>query len=453
MREARDRLQVSQAAVCEQQEKCNKIQHKLQGCEDHLTQCQIQLEASQTEASAAKADLGNAHQHMQEKDLLIHQHNAQLAEKEQILKEMADKIIQLEAEAAKNSNHDEHVQKLQTELQKQESRLLQVNKERLSLVGERARLQAQLASATTQARLLQDNQQGVEEVNEEHISLVHPLDSEQVTVTTLQQERQQLLTDKEHLEKKVQVLQEEVACLQAKTEHLTSRQAHVAQQTHTEKRDVIELYNSSEVQSKAKDLKAGEEHISLLQQLDIERFTVATLQHERQQLLTNKEHLEKELQVLQEEVASLRAKTEHLMSCQAYAAQQAEAEKRDMAEFRDDYAKLQSESSELRYKAKNLEAEVTVLREKQRTVEDAQLCLCEQKTLLKQLTAQLESERCLTTNLQQQLEAFRASTSPSTSHCDDCKYTTISFAHLESRIFFLCFMFLCSGFYTYYITA
>ncbi|XP_071517453.1 uncharacterized protein [Panulirus ornatus] len=419
MREARDRLQVSQVAVCEQQEKCNKIQHKLQECEGLLTQCQVQLEASQTEASGAKVDLGNAQQVMQEKDLLIHEQSEQLTEKEQLLKEMEDKISQLERDAAKNPNRDEHVRKLQTELQKQESRLLQVNKERLSLVGERARLQAQLASASTQARLLQNDQQDVEEVGEERTSLFNQIDSEQVTVASLQQERQQLFTDKDQLEKKVQVLQEEVSCLQAKTEHLTSRQAHAAQQTRAEKRDTIELCKSSEKHYKTKEAEADEEHITLLQQLEAEKSIVATLQQERQQILTDKEHLEKKLQVLQEEVASLQAKIKHLISCQAHATQQVETEKRDMAELRNNNAQLQCELSELRSKAKNLEAEVTILREKQTTVDDAQLCLNEQKTLLKQLTAQLESERCLTTNLQRQLEAFRASTSPSTSHYDD----------------------------------
>ncbi|KAG7167934.1 CDK5 regulatory subunit-associated protein 2-like [Homarus americanus] len=323
MREARDRLQGSQEAVREQQEKYSKIELKLQECEGHLAHCQVQLEASQTEASAAKADLCKAHQLLQEKESLIKERDAQLAEKEQSIRELVDKSDQLEKDAANNPDNDEQLQKLQLELQKQESRLLQVNKERLSLVGERACLQAQLASASTHARLLQDVE------------------------------------------------------------------------------------------------GAGEEHISVLQQLEAERATVVTLQQERKQLLTDKEHFEKEMQVLQEEVASLRARVEHLMSRQAHVAQQADSEKKNTRELRNEHTALQRDHSELQCKAQNFEVELRNLREKQKTSEDSQQCISEQTTLVKQLTAELESERCLTSNLQLQLEVVRGSTSPTTSQCDD----------------------------------
>ncbi|XP_069943390.1 putative leucine-rich repeat-containing protein DDB_G0290503 isoform X1 [Cherax quadricarinatus] len=327
MRDARDRLQGSQESVREQQEKYNKIQLKLQDCESRLTQCYSELEASQTEASAVQADLCNAHKLMQTKDLLVQERDAQLAEREQIIKDMSDQISQLKKDAAKIPDQDKHVQKLQLELQKQESRLLQVNKERLSLVGERACLQAQLASASTQARLLQDGNHEVEGV--------------------------------------------------------------------------------------------GEECISLLQQLDVERATVSTLQQERQQLLSDKEHLEKEMQILKEEAASLQTKIDHLMSHQAYVAEQAAVENKDMAELRNEYTLLQCNNSELRSKAQNLEVELRELTEKQKTTEDAQLYLSEEKRLVKQLTAQLDSERCLTANLQLQLKALRRSTSPATSQGDE----------------------------------
>ncbi|XP_045592510.2 putative leucine-rich repeat-containing protein DDB_G0290503 isoform X3 [Procambarus clarkii] len=327
MREARDRLQGSQESVREQQEKYNNIQFKLQECEGRLTQCYIQLEAAQTESLAVKSDLSNAHQLLQERGLLLQERDSQLAERQQTMNEMALKIIQLEKDAVKNPDLDEHLQKLQSELQKQEMRLLQVNKERLSLVGERACLQAQLASASTHARLLQDGKQDVDGV--------------------------------------------------------------------------------------------GEERITLLQQLDVERTTVSNLHKERQQLLTDKERLEKEMQVLQEEVAGLRAKIEHLTSHQDYAGQQADREKRNLTELQNEYTTLQRNRNELHLKAQNLEIQLQVMTEKHKTAEDAQLCLIEQKSLVKQLTAQLDSERCLTANLQLQLKTLRSSTSPTTSQGDD----------------------------------
>ncbi|XP_063888747.1 myosin-10-like isoform X1 [Scylla paramamosain] len=194
-REAREKLQASQTALQKQEERCQQLNYKLQESEALVKQQQQQLEASQQQASAAS-------QTLQEKESALKEQAALLIEREQEVRQLQSQVVQLQEEVARNG-------RLQEELQKQEARLLEVNKERLSLVGERARLQAQLASASTQARF-----------QEPHASLLQQLETEQCTVSTLQKEREKLVVDKEALEKGTEVLREEVAALQAKITHL-----------------------------------------------------------------------------------------------------------------------------------------------------------------------------------------------------------------------------------------
>ncbi|KAG0718436.1 hypothetical protein GWK47_007667 [Chionoecetes opilio] len=206
-REAREKLQASQITLREQEERCQQLHHKLQQCEAQLTQQQQQLEASQQQATAAS--IATSHT-LQEKESAVKEQAVQLREREQEVKQLQGKVVQLQEEVSK-------VGRMQEELQVQEARLLEVNKERLTLVGERAKLQAQLVSASAQARLQEPN-----------TSLLQELKAGRCTVATLQKEREVLVVDKEALEKGSQVLRDEVASLQATVTHLKARHTHAA---------------------------------------------------------------------------------------------------------------------------------------------------------------------------------------------------------------------------------
>ncbi|XP_064077221.1 uncharacterized protein LOC135194935 [Macrobrachium nipponense] len=197
VRDARDRLQGSQEIIHEQQEQCNRLQQRVQGYEVQVTELHQQLEDTRKDAAVAKLDLSNAQQIIKERDSVIQQCNSQISENEQIIKEYIEKVFTLERTIAKNPDNDSRVKELELELQKQEARLLQVNKERLSLVGERASLQAKLASVSTQARLLQDDQQDDEGVDKERLSL-------HITVTSLQEELQKLESENQELKRQLE---------------------------------------------------------------------------------------------------------------------------------------------------------------------------------------------------------------------------------------------------------
>ncbi|XP_050729191.1 rootletin-like isoform X3 [Eriocheir sinensis] len=204
-REAREKLQASQTAMKEQEEKCQQLSHKLQQSEAQLAQQQQQLEAAHQQTSAAQQEASQA---LQGKEVALKEQAAQLTEREEEVKQLQGQVTQLQEQVTT-------VGKLQEKLQRQETRLLEVNKERMSLVGERARLQAQLASASTQARL-----------QESHTSVLQQLEAERSTVATLQKEREYLVSEKERLEKGTEVLREEVANLQAKITYLRARHSH-----------------------------------------------------------------------------------------------------------------------------------------------------------------------------------------------------------------------------------
>ncbi|XP_069972731.1 centrosome-associated protein CEP250 isoform X3 [Penaeus vannamei] len=347
VREARDRLQCTQEALRAQQDLTNGVQQKCQDYERSLEKCKARLENSEAELKTTRAELTKAQQVVQEKEALIldqekllHQKDSQLSENEQIIVEIGEKIKYLEKNATESQENDVRVQELQTAMQKQETRLLEVNKERLSLVGERARLQAQLASMATQARLLKDDKQEIEEVDSERVSLL-------------------------------------------------------------------------------KQLEAGQ-------------TAAMAMYHEKQQLLKSKEHLEKEVMILQEEIASLRAKANHLAAREAHAAHISDSEQRGMNELRTAHTKLQQAYRNLQEYNQKLGQELSALKERKKVSEQAEARTVESERLVKQLTAQLESERCLTTNLQLQLDALRSKASPASSHNDSVVPNASDLASPES---------------------
>ncbi|XP_068210266.1 CDK5 regulatory subunit-associated protein 2-like isoform X2 [Palaemon carinicauda] len=197
VRDARDRFQGSQEIIHEQQEQFNKLQLTVQSYESQVTELHQQLEDTRKETAFAKLDLGNAQQIIKEKDNILQQCNSQITENEQIIKEYIEKVFSLERAMAKNPDSDSKVKELELELQNQEARLLHVNKERLSLVGERASLQAKLASVSTQARLLQDDQQDDDSIDKEKLSL-------HGTVTALQEEVQKLESENQELKRQLE---------------------------------------------------------------------------------------------------------------------------------------------------------------------------------------------------------------------------------------------------------
>ena len=214
MRDARDRLQSSQEVIHEQQDQYSRLQQKVQDYEGQIKLLMQQLDATRKDAAEAAADLTSSHHIIKEKDLLIQQYISQLQDKEHTLQGYIEKVYSLERNIAKNPDTDTRVKELEAELQNQESRLLQVNKERLSLVGERASLQAKLASISTQARLLQDDQQEDEAVDQERLSL-------HVTVASLQEEVQKL--ERENIE-----LKEEIEKYHEKTDLMKSSQTNTS---------------------------------------------------------------------------------------------------------------------------------------------------------------------------------------------------------------------------------
>lgn len=274
VRDARDRLQASQEMIRDQQEQYSRLQQKIQGYEGQLTQYHQQLEASQKEATATMVDLNDAHQLIHEKDSLILERDAQLSEKEQVIQEYIEKVTHLErnAAAAKNPDNDNRIKELEAALQSQEVRLLQMNKERLSLVGERASLQAKLASVSTQARLLQDDQREDEVVDKEQASL-------HVTVNSLQEELRKL-------EKENQELKEEVEKFRRKADFLKGCQTKATLQSDLEQ-DKLRLQNAyTSLQHVFEDLqstsKQQEEELSALREKqNLEEATKACLSEQK----------------------------------------------------------------------------------------------------------------------------------------------------------------------------
>ncbi|KAK7019743.1 hypothetical protein SK128_019803 [Halocaridina rubra] len=218
VRDVRDRLQDSQELIHEQQDQLSRLQQKLQRCETELKQCYQQLENSQEEAAATRVDLKNARHIIQEKDLSRRELETQLLEKEHIIKEYFEKISILEMNAEKYPKNDTKVKELEATLENQEVQLLQVNKERLALVSERASLRAKLASVSTQARLLKNSQQVDESADKEQTSL-H-------SVSAIQDELQRL-------EKENQTLKKKVDKLSMKPDYQRDRQANTSLQTDT----------------------------------------------------------------------------------------------------------------------------------------------------------------------------------------------------------------------------
>lgn len=264
-REAREKLQASQTAMQEQEERCQQLNQKVQQCEAELTLQQQQLQASQQQASHS----------LQEKESTIKEQAALLTEREQEVRQLQSLVAKLQEEVVE-------VGKLQEELQQQEARLLKLNKERLALVGERARLQAQLVSASTQARL-----------QEPHTSLLQQLETERCTVATLQKDREQLVADKEKLEKGSEVLREEVAALQAKITHLKACHTHTAtlepqhpHMDHLEHQQKVEPHLEDHSHSPERQITANDAQQCEDEQKTLVRQLTAQLEAERQ-LTTN----------------------------------------------------------------------------------------------------------------------------------------------------------------------
>lgn len=163
-------------------------------------------------------------------------YEAKLAEQDSAINELCQSITNLQQENTKSSISDEIILRLQEALQKSEGRLLQVTKERFALVGEKARLQAQLASVTTHAKLLQREIQDFSFSDEnsnsdsENKSLLYiqRLKNAQATILELQKGNELFQSEKQVMQKEMQQLQEELSALRSHLDHVLSRESVTA---------------------------------------------------------------------------------------------------------------------------------------------------------------------------------------------------------------------------------
>ena len=210
-----------------------------------------QFEIIKVENIELKKELKDANRILKDKDTLLHERTERLAvaeeykmeceakllDQDKAITNLCDNLTRLQKQA-QSDKLEEQNKYLQESLQATEAKLLQVTKERLSLVGERTKLHAQLASATTQAHLMKgDATDSDYKSEEEHSTLVRQLEKSQASITSLELEKQKLLNEKHSYEKEREILKEEITALRGQNEHMLVRETHMAQDQARDIRD------------------------------------------------------------------------------------------------------------------------------------------------------------------------------------------------------------------------
>lgn len=138
-------LDDAEAALRDKDVAINEMTERIQQLEEKSSQS-----SSTDDDEGEQTDLTTAKKLLDDKEAAIEEKEKQIVAKDEVIQEMTDQIRQLEEKAAAGCDLEKEVQELQSTLGVHETRLLEVTKERLALVGERTRMQAKIASLHTQ---------------------------------------------------------------------------------------------------------------------------------------------------------------------------------------------------------------------------------------------------------------------------------------------------------------
>ncbi|XP_076059925.1 uncharacterized protein LOC143036447 isoform X3 [Oratosquilla oratoria] len=235
-----EELQRTQIVAESFQEKLSHSQRQLNETQERFAQQKLLLEELAAENECVRSQTEEAKEALQRKEAEIVKQTEQLqtlearlaecqeraVEQDHVISDLLSKLTKAQQQEQDNQDQVSRIKALEEQLQTSEARVLSANKEKLALIGERTRLQAQLASLTTHARLLHDDKEA-EHVSQssERAALVQQLETGRNKCASLQHERQQLVADKHRLEKERQILQEELASLKSRADHMLAREA------------------------------------------------------------------------------------------------------------------------------------------------------------------------------------------------------------------------------------
>merc|ERR1711874_667067 len=218
----------------------------------------------------------------------------------EVIQGLSDEIEYLQKVACEKNGLEEQVNTLQFSLQDCESRLLQVNKERLAQVTESKHQQAQIAALSLQIQALKDEQFITREIISKNEVLMQQLEEEKTTVKTLLQENKNLMESKCSLE-----------------------------------------------EERARGKQTLEENAVLIKQLENERETMTLIQKEKKVLISEKSNLQKDMQQIQNELATIDACAYNIQAQHSHDVQQYHIQHHNYQILREKHIKLQQKHSEL----------------------------------------------------------------------------------------------------------
>ncbi|RXG53805.1 hypothetical protein Avbf_15646, partial [Armadillidium vulgare] len=301
-----------------------------------------QFRQMETNINSLKTELKMIQQSEKEKELKIeHQlkyildledankdYESKLQEQESSIKELCQSITLLQQETSKSSVSDHMISKLKEALQNRETHILEITKERFALLGEKARLQAQLASVTTHVNLLQKEVRELSVSDDStasesgHKGLVQKLQSAQSTIKELLRCKDLYLSEKLTLRNENRLMEDEISALRTHLDYSLSKEKASDSSKITDVGSLQLLYNSLKeeflsleklhkntlseknelelmvqgIKNKAKELKATikEREIrieDILSKLDAERCLTKNLQIQIKRLQLNSTNL------------------------------------------------------------------------------------------------------------------------------------------------------------------
>merc|ERR1711874_116595 len=203
-----------------------------------------------------------------------------------IIQGLSDEIEYLQKVACEKSDLEEEVSVLQYSLQTCESRLLQVNKERLAQVTEHKQQNSQILALSLQIQALEEEKSLSKEIIDKNVMLQKQLEDEKLKTSNLLEEKESLFGRNVMLTK------------QLEDENLKTSNLLQEKESLIASKIVLEDRISCEKQTL-------EENAVLIKQLENEREAIELVKQEKKELVSIKQKLQKDMQKIQNELTNI----------------------------------------------------------------------------------------------------------------------------------------------------